>query len=92
MSLCTYSNTSQNPSVFLYGPGNAKIEEHPIPKLDDPHDVVVRIAYTGVCGSDVSIHSHSYAPATASNMPTKCRYIFGATVASEPKSQNRILS
>ncbi|KAI9820744.1 MAG: hypothetical protein M1827_005114 [Pycnora praestabilis] len=45
-------------SCFLYGPGNAKFEERPIPKLEDPHDVLIRIAYTGVCGSDVHFWVH----------------------------------
>lgn len=44
----------QNPSYFLYGPENAKIQDHPVPQIDDPHDVLIRIAFTGVCGSDVS--------------------------------------
>jgi hypothetical protein len=42
-----------NPSVFLYNPGVAKIEESPYPEIKDAHDVVLRIAYVGVCGSDV---------------------------------------
>ena len=45
----------QNPSVFLYGPGDARVEDHPVPVLKDEHDVIVRIAYVGVCGSDVSV-------------------------------------
>lgn len=44
----------QNPSYFLYGPENAKIQDHPVPQVDDPHDVLIRVAFTGVCGSDVS--------------------------------------
>jgi threonine dehydrogenase-like Zn-dependent dehydrogenase len=44
----------QNPSYFLYGPGEAKIKDHAIPRIEDPHDVLIRIAFTGVCGSDVS--------------------------------------
>jgi NADPH:quinone reductase-like Zn-dependent oxidoreductase len=43
----------QNPSVVLYGPKNAKIEDIAIPEVVDPHDVIVRINYVGVCGSDV---------------------------------------
>ncbi|KAK1635649.1 sorbitol dehydrogenase [Colletotrichum phormii] len=43
----------QNPSWFLYGPGSAKIVDRPTPTLKNEHDVVVRIRYVGVCGSDV---------------------------------------
>ncbi|KAI1375646.1 GroES-like protein [Hypoxylon crocopeplum] len=43
----------ENPSVLLYGPLEARIENRPLPTIRDPNDVIVRIAYTGVCGSDV---------------------------------------
>ncbi|GFF48898.1 probable D-xylulose reductase A [Aspergillus udagawae] len=48
----------QNPSCFLYGPFDARFEDRPIPKIEDPSDVVIRIAYTGVCGSDVHFWLH----------------------------------
>ncbi|RAK97675.1 NAD(P)-dependent alcohol dehydrogenase [Aspergillus ibericus CBS 121593] len=47
-----------NPSCLLYGPLDARFEDRPIPALTDPHDVIVRIAYTGVCGSDVHFWLH----------------------------------
>ncbi|OHE98592.1 hypothetical protein CORC01_06043 [Colletotrichum orchidophilum] len=43
----------QNPSWLLYGPGSAKIVDRPAPTLENEHDVIVRIRYVGVCGSDV---------------------------------------
>jgi D-xylulose reductase len=43
----------QNPSCFLYGPGDARFEDRPMPTIDDPLDVIIRIEYVGVCGSDV---------------------------------------
>ncbi|KAJ5917263.1 hypothetical protein N7466_010817 [Penicillium verhagenii] len=43
----------QNPSCLLYGPGDIRFEDHPLPKIEDPHDVIIRIAYVGVCTSDV---------------------------------------
>ncbi|KAL4913661.1 chaperonin 10-like protein [Aspergillus aurantiobrunneus] len=46
-------STEQNTSCILYGPFDARIENRPVPVITDPHDVIVRIAYTGVCGSDV---------------------------------------
>ncbi|KAG9187964.1 D-xylulose reductase [Alternaria panax] len=48
----------QNPSVVLYGPKKAKIEDTAIPELADSHDVIVRINYVGVCGSDVHFWHH----------------------------------
>ena len=47
----------ENPSIVLYGPGNAKLEDKPVPEIVNGHDVIVRIAFVGVCGSDVSLHS-----------------------------------
>ncbi|KAH7390815.1 chaperonin 10-like protein [Phaeosphaeria sp. MPI-PUGE-AT-0046c] len=48
----------QNPSIVLYGAKNARLEEKPIPELTDPHHVLVRISYVGVCGSDVHFWHH----------------------------------
>ena len=39
---------------MLYGPGIARYVTRPEPAIDDPHDVLIRISYVGVCGSDVS--------------------------------------
>ncbi|KAJ4316222.1 hypothetical protein N0V94_005570 [Neodidymelliopsis sp. IMI 364377] len=47
-----------NPSIVLYGAHNARLEDKEIPPLLDPHDVLVRIAYIGVCGSDVHFWNH----------------------------------
>jgi D-xylulose reductase len=49
----------QNPSIVLYGAKDAKLEDKEVPNLTDPHDVLVRIAYVGVCGSDVSPRSNT---------------------------------
>ena len=32
--------------------------ERPVPKLEDPHDVLVAVNYTGICGSDVHYWVH----------------------------------
>ena len=45
----------QNPSLFLSGPGNAHVGESPYPILKNNHDVIIRIAFVGVCGSDVRL-------------------------------------
>ncbi|PSN67072.1 GroES-like protein [Corynespora cassiicola Philippines] len=48
----------QNPSIVLYGAGNAKIEDRPLESPLNPHDVLIRIAFVGVCGSDVHFWKH----------------------------------
>ena len=57
----------KNPAYFLHGPGIAKIDNTPYPTIEDPHDVIIRIAYLGVCGSDVSICLPAYSE-TAENV------------------------
>lgn len=60
----------QNPSCLLYGPEDARFEDRPLPIIEDPRDVVVRIAYVGVCGSDVCMpHLTSVTPSHARHIP-----------------------
>ncbi|KAJ5762950.1 hypothetical protein N7533_001631 [Penicillium manginii] len=48
----------QNPSCLLYGPGDARFENISLPTIEDPYDVIIRIAYVGVCESDVQLWLH----------------------------------
>jgi D-xylulose reductase len=48
-----FDMSDSNPSFVLYGPGNARIEDLPGPQLTDPGDVILRVQFVGVCGSDV---------------------------------------
>lgn len=48
----------KNLCCLLYGPGKARFENREVPPIEDPHDILVRISYVGVCGSDVSIIFH----------------------------------
>ena len=43
----------QNPSFVLEKPYQVKYEDRPVPKIESPHDVMVQVAWTGICGSDV---------------------------------------
>jgi D-xylulose reductase len=72
------NQASKNISCFLYGPGDARYEESPVPTLTDPHDVLVRIHYVGVCGSDV----RDWQLSSYRIFVIDCfRFIFGVTVA-----------
>lgn len=51
--LSTATMTETNPSYVLYGPGKAKIEHLQVPKLESNGDVILRVQFVGVCGSDV---------------------------------------
>ncbi|KAL1975334.1 hypothetical protein VTN31DRAFT_3726 [Thermomyces dupontii] len=50
--------TAQNLSFVLEGIKQVKFEDRPIPELVDPHDVLINVKYTGVCGSDVHYWEH----------------------------------
>lgn len=41
---------------MLYAAGDARFEDHPVPQIEDPFDVILRIGFVGVCGSDVSVN------------------------------------
>lgn len=43
-----------NLSCLLYDPHDARFENREVPTITDPYDVIIRIVYVGVCGSDVS--------------------------------------
>ncbi|KAB8070625.1 D-xylulose reductase A [Aspergillus leporis] len=50
--------TAQNLSFVLEGVHRVKFEDRPVPELRDPHDVLVNIRFTGICGSDVHYWEH----------------------------------
>ncbi|GME27835.1 putative alcohol dehydrogenase [Neofusicoccum parvum] len=52
------AESEKNPSLLLYNPFDARYENRPVPQPSDPHDVLVRIAYVGCCGSDVHFWHH----------------------------------
>lgn len=43
----------QNLSFVLQGIHKVKFEDRPVPELKNPHDVIINVKYTGICGSDV---------------------------------------
>ncbi|RSL40674.1 hypothetical protein CEP53_013227 [Fusarium sp. AF-6] len=52
------SSAERNPAFVLRAVHDTVIEERPIPKLRNEWDVRVRIAQTGICGSDVHYWDH----------------------------------
>ncbi|KAJ5804293.1 uncharacterized protein N7518_000596 [Penicillium psychrosexuale] len=45
--------TPENLSFILQGVHKVTFEDRPIPELKEPHDVLINVKYTGICGSDV---------------------------------------
>ncbi|KAJ6015768.1 hypothetical protein N7540_010359 [Penicillium herquei] len=52
------SATAQNLSFVLQGIHQVTFEDRPIPELKNPHDVLINVKYTGICGSDVHYWEH----------------------------------
>ncbi|QDS73873.1 hypothetical protein FKW77_006946 [Venturia effusa] len=48
------SKTTMKAVVFK-GPMEVAVEERPIPKIQDPTDVIVKVAYTALCGSELHV-------------------------------------
>lgn len=40
-------------ATILYGPGDVRVEERDLPRIEKPTDAVIRISATCVCGSDL---------------------------------------
>jgi len=47
------AQAASNLSFVLHKPFDVKFEQKPKPTLESPHDVLIAINYTGICGSDV---------------------------------------
>ncbi|KAJ5734789.1 hypothetical protein N7533_013192 [Penicillium manginii] len=54
----TSAATAKNLSFVLEGIHKVKFEDRPIPTLENPHDVLINVRYTGICGSDVHYWEH----------------------------------
>ncbi|KAJ6018107.1 Polyketide synthase enoylreductase [Penicillium sp. IBT 35674x] len=52
------TSTAQNLSFVLQGIHQVKFEDRPVPELKNPHDVLINVKYTGICGSDVHYWEH----------------------------------
>jgi threonine dehydrogenase-like Zn-dependent dehydrogenase len=37
-------------AVVFKGPHQVAVEERPIPKIQDPRDIIVKVTYTALCG------------------------------------------
>lgn len=47
-----------NKSFVLNKPHDVTFEDRPVPTLSSPHEVLVAVNYTGICGSDVHYWEH----------------------------------
>ncbi|KAJ5632200.1 D-xylulose reductase A [Penicillium lividum] len=51
-------STPENLSFVLQGIHKVTFEDRPVPELKNPHDVLINVKYTGICGSDVHYWEH----------------------------------
>ncbi|KAI1806528.1 GroES-like protein [Daldinia bambusicola] len=50
--------SASNLSFVLNKPHDVQFSDKPVPTLQSPHDVLVAVNYTGICGSDVHYWEH----------------------------------
>ncbi|KAI1490080.1 GroES-like protein [Biscogniauxia mediterranea] len=50
--------SGSNLSFILNKPHDVQFSDRPVPSLSGPHDVLVAVNYTGICGSDVHYWEH----------------------------------
>ncbi|KAJ5684313.1 uncharacterized protein N7477_000658 [Penicillium maclennaniae] len=50
------SSSGMMQAVVFKGPFKVAVEQRPIPTVQDPEDVVVKVAYTALCGSDLHMY------------------------------------
>jgi threonine dehydrogenase-like Zn-dependent dehydrogenase len=59
-------------AAFLYGPMDVRIEETPVPQLEPPDEVLIRVAYSGICGSELhAIEGYHLVPGGDAVRPTR---------------------
>lgn len=56
--MSTEISTNKNLSFVLRAEKELALEERPIPTIKSPHDVLVQVNFTGICGSDVHYWQH----------------------------------
>ncbi|KAL2808529.1 chaperonin 10-like protein [Aspergillus granulosus] len=56
--MSSQTTTAQNLSFVLQGIHKVTFEDRSVPELKNPHDVIVNVKYTGICGSDVHYWEH----------------------------------
>lgn len=42
-------------AVVFDGPYKVSLQDRPIPEIQDPKDIVVRVTYTALCGSELHV-------------------------------------
>ena len=43
-------------AVVFHGPYKVSVEDRPIPKIQEPGDIIVKVAYTALCGRYAMLH------------------------------------
>lgn len=65
----TMSNTTTMKAVNYQGPFKVKVEEVPMPTIEHPDDVIVKVTTSAICGSDL----HMYEGRTGAEAGITCK-------------------
>lgn len=56
-------STQTMKAVIFKGPHEVAIEDRPVPKIQDPTDIIVKVEYTALCGSELHVfRGHQASP------------------------------
>jgi D-xylulose reductase len=56
--IITQNYRESNISFVLSAPNKVSFEPRPYPQISDPHDVLIQVQSTGICGSDLHCYRH----------------------------------
>ncbi|KAF1988653.1 hypothetical protein K402DRAFT_411547 [Aulographum hederae CBS 113979] len=82
LHLPTLAMADKNPSFVLQKPLEIKYEDRPVPELKSPNDVLVRVQWTGICGSDVHYWQHGRIGSFVLNAPMTLGHESSGTIHS----------
>ena len=81
--------TADNLAAVLHGVGDLRIEGRPVPE-PGPHEVLVRIASVGVCGSDVHYYEHGRIGDFVVRAPMILGHEASGTVVAQGRAATRV--
>ena len=59
-------------AVVFKGPKEVELEERPVPEIRDATDVIIKIRYTALCGSELHVYR--------GDQPSAAGFIMGGTL------------
>lgn len=75
-NMATQNSTMK--AIIFKGKLDVALEQRPIPKIQDPQDIIVKVRYTALCGRSVKTSSCSAHPALTNQFSNLLRILLGS--------------